>query len=193
MADASQQQQGFAVLCYFDKKSEDQFDYLWRKHEEELGYDAGLRGVDARPHLTLASYSASCNVSHVRSILKHFAQTTRLFYLGFDAVGSFSGTEGVVFLSPVDNARLLEIHLEYHAAVGIVVDESPYTQVGKWSPHCTVGFRLSPDHIALTKEYFRNHLHEIGKVCVESVALISYFPHCVIDCFALSKKVQPRQ
>ena len=162
---------GYAIELFFDDASERAVRRTWDGLGAALGKPS-LSELGARPHVSLAVYDDSLETNGFPERLLDFARSVAPFEFKLSSVGTFPGSEGVVFLAPVVTLRLLEVHARFHevfskhdhAGMG-------YYLPGNWVPHCTVAIDLPAaevrEAVGYCREAFRpisGRFQEIGLV-----------------------------
>ncbi len=108
-----------------------------------------------RPHITLAVYEGGgsgepLGVDPVRiePRLAAFAASLRPIAVRMSAIGTFPGTEGVVFLAPKVTRALLTAHARFHLRCADIGGACwPYYRPRQWVPHCTLAIGLAPEAV----------------------------------------------
>jgi hypothetical protein len=136
-----------AIEMFFDEHADAAVRALW----QQLA-NVGLPSLATRTHrrhrphvsLTVTESLDQADLAPVRSALAGRLPTVLL-----DALGTFPGSEGVLFLAAVVTEDLLTLHLRAHNALaGQPVAHWPYYLSGRWVPHCTLAQGLGRDEIA---------------------------------------------
>ncbi|MCB9893378.1 MAG: 2'-5' RNA ligase family protein [Planctomycetes bacterium] len=138
----------FAIELFFDPRCESRLRRLISGlRETQLGGTVLIEDVKARFHITLAV----CD--HVREdvmceILQEIADGTPSLPVILSSLGMFPGKETVMFLAPVVDQELLEVHRVLTERVADF-SESPWKlyQPGRWVPHCTLALKLPRDGV----------------------------------------------
>jgi 2'-5' RNA ligase len=122
---------------YFDEDADADVRRLWQRLA-----DAGLPSLAVRTHrrhrphvsLIVAESLAAADLARLRPVLNAYQPVLHLHVLG-----TFPGSEGVLFLGATVSADLLAFHADVHAALaGQPVEHRPYYLPGNWVPHCTL-------------------------------------------------------
>lgn len=173
----------FSVQLYFDSASEQTLRSLWQSigsSHLELG---------ARPHISLAVFPETIATTQLLPAIEQFAKVSSQFSLAFASVGSFPTDEGVVFLAPVVTRELLSLHAAFHARLDqLHLASLDYYTVGRWVPHCTMAWQLTPDHLLKTLDICRQSPAwdtSLRTVTVTELALVESPPVYQHGCFAL--------
>jgi 2'-5' RNA ligase len=164
---------GLAVELHFDREAERAVLSVWEA-VRAAGGNGKLFDLRARPHVSLAVYPEGARGPAFAEAmagrpLEHAVAAFRAAPLPFTlaSAGTFPGEEGVVFLAPVVDDRLLRLHRDWHAlAPGGMELYGP----GVWVPHCTVGFHLKD--VAPAVAVARAALPVRGRY--ESISLIEF-------------------
>ncbi|OXS56778.1 2'-5' RNA ligase [Bacillus sp. V-88] len=135
------------VIALFDDQTEELIKGIWKElavkdisyYEEEIN--------DARPHITLGSYTELDKEAYIDS-LGTFYEHTAPFRITFNTVGSFLNF-GTLFLSPTVTRELLEFHSSHYDYFhSFKRKANPLYLPGNWIPHCTLANKLSPEKLA---------------------------------------------
>ena len=139
----------FAVELYFDPSTEERIRGAW-KAIDEAGISDSIPKGGYRPHVSLGV----CNHLESNAFEKElsvFAASMAPFQLSFPNIGTFSTSEGVVYLGVTLTEQLLNVHTRFHKIFKKYAQEQrEYYAVGRWVPHCTLAFGLSEDQIVET-------------------------------------------
>ena len=144
-----------AVSAWFDDAADAAIRDLWRRMAE-AAVDDSLHAGPYRPHITLGIWedapaeTASTAVAEVVAGLPPFP-------VRFRAIGIFPPHPvhrdirqyAAVWLSPTLTPTLRNVHEKVHSAMRAEGKPLARYTPGRWNPHCTVAWRLTPQH-ALT-------------------------------------------
>jgi len=126
-----------AIEMYFDDRADAAVRKLWQALAEAgLPSLATLTHRRHRPHVSLvvAESLAGADLAALRSVLMSRQPTLDLYVLG-----TFPGSEGVLFLGVPVTADLLALHGDVHSALaGQPVEHWPHYLPGNWVPHCAL-------------------------------------------------------
>lgn len=99
-----------------------------------------------RPHVSL---TVTESLDHGELAPVRDAVAGHLPSVLLNLLGTFPGSEGILFLAPVVTDDLLALHTRLqNALAGQRVTQWPYYLPGRWVPHCTLAQGLSRDEIA---------------------------------------------
>ena len=173
---------GYAVELFCDPKSERAVCEIWDGLGAALGKPS-LSELGARPHVSLAVYSDDLDASGLSKRLhgfskqlRDFAGSVAPFEFKLSSVGTFPGSEGVVFLAPVATRQLLAVHARFHEVFS-QYDESgaAYYLPGNWVPHCTVAIDLAAPEVMEAIAYCREAFQPVtGKF--QEIGLVEFRP-----------------
>lgn len=173
---------GYAVELFCDPESEQAVCEIWDGLGAALGKPS-LSELGARPHVSLAVYSDDLDASgfskQLHEFSKHlreFAQSVTPFEFKLSSVGTFPGSEGVVFLAPVATRQLLAVHERFHVLFSRY-DElgMAYYLPGNWVPHCTVAIDLAATEVTEAMAYCREAFQPISGRFQE-IGLVEFRP-----------------
>lgn len=122
--------------------------------------DAGIPSLPlslgARPHLSLCVYE-SLDLALTQKQLERFTRQTKTFPFELDAVETFPGSSGVVFLAPRPSESLVDLHVRFHTDfTAHRATASRYYLPGNWKPHCTIAEELSSNQVDQAIKICRN-------------------------------------
>lgn len=127
----------------FDPQSEAALRAGWQS-VVAAGVSSIMPGLDYPPHMTLF-LSETMDRSALRKAFQPLAAKTQPFPMAFAALGIFPGESDVVFLSPIVNQALLDLHAAFWRAAETHVHAIPaYYSPGQWVPHVTLAFAIPP-------------------------------------------------
>lgn len=164
----------FAIQLFFDSTD----DAIIRKAQEEVakeGLSFSTHVAADRPSLTLAIYD-ELDIATCVDKLKVFAEMFSPFALTFSSLGIFPGMQSVVYLAPIVNQKLLDIHAYVHQLLKDSGASASTRYVpGYWIPHCTLALDLDPRLTARAIEIglsmpFPVHCR------VEGIGVVEYWP-----------------
>src|SRR5512133_3213126 len=133
----------FGAAFRFDPQTETSLRAGWQA-VAEAGLSSFMLGLDYPPHMTLF-LSEAMDRPALREAFEALAAKTQPFPTAFAALGIFLGESGVVFLSPIVNQALLDLHAAFWRAAEPHVQAIPaYYSPGQWVPHITLAFAIPP-------------------------------------------------
>lgn len=136
----------YAIMIYFEEHGENQINNLVQGLVR-AGFNDHFARIDMRPHITLAELDTD-DTGRVIRILEQVAGRTASISLGFSSFGMFPGEQGVLYLTPVIHAILLQLHRKIHNELESTdLAFSNLYQPENWIPHCTLGLDFSPEEI----------------------------------------------
>lgn len=98
---------------------------------------------------------------------------------------SFPTVEGVVYLAPDPNPKLLAVHWRFHARLAAHGEPGhPYYRPGRWVPHCTIASGVPP-HLISEVMGSPALAEAFGEVRVEAVLAVAYHPSRPLYSFPL--------
>ncbi len=134
----------FAVECYFDPTTEDAVRNIWQALADAK-INSRMIDVGARPHISLTVADGNVSPKLINQLQEFTANRNKL-QIQFGSLGIFINDLGVMFLAPRASVGLLNLHLEWCAAIApfdLVVWD--YYSAADWSPHCTLAVGLVPE------------------------------------------------
>ena len=131
----------YAIHAFFDDQTEAAIKSVW-KELEDRGVAPYLYQSANRPHLTLAIYD-TLDLQTGEQRLHDLAVTTPPLPLAFPNLGMFTTPSAAVFLAPLVDVPLLELHSRLHQVfLDITSGADEYYLPGKWVPHCALALEL---------------------------------------------------
>lgn len=132
----------YSVSLWFDEAAEAQVRGIWKRLT-----DAGIEtfaGSPVRPHVTL-THQLELDPDLFVTALRERLEAHPTFELTLPGLGLFVES-GILYLSVVMTDPLWTLHQD----VAELVSEhgarsSPYYQPGRWTPHCTLAVKLTPE------------------------------------------------
>ncbi len=168
------------VIALFDDKTEEMIQKIWKEltvkdisyYEEEIN--------DARPHITLGSYSELDKEAYIQSLEAYYDHKEPID-ITFNTVGSFMNF-GTLFLSPTVTRKLLDFHSSHHDYFHFFHETAnPLYLPDSWIPHCTLANKLSPAKLAQGFEHCleRGDLIEAKITAVALIELVDDSKDCI--------------
>lgn len=148
-----------AINLRSDDATASEVERLWDKvaaFEDE----PSMRALGYRPHVTIAIYETPGIEAKAAwdAMQRATADATRLS-VEFRRMRWFAGPPLVLWLEPADS----DVIATWHASISAAIDPAhcrPHYRPGAWTPHCTLGMRLTEarrnDAIAFAKAFDRS-------------------------------------
>ena len=157
MTSTEKKREGIAVELYFDAESEGRLVAFRKNMYAQTGITPVLGKLNDRPHVSLAVFGCTDP--------KPLLEVCAVFFTGVDkmpfelsAVGTFPTPDNVLFLTPVPNFLLLDLHRRFHETLKENhLRSSAYYLPGRWVPHCTVEFDLPDAHLDFAMAHYRKN------------------------------------
>ncbi|MDE2847590.1 MAG: 2'-5' RNA ligase family protein [Gemmatimonadota bacterium] len=166
---------GYAIELFFDDAGERAVRDIWVGLGTALGQPS-LSELGARPHVSLAVYGDGLDTNGFPERLFDFARSVAPFEFKLSSVGTFPGSEGVLFLAPVVTRRLLEVHARFHEVFSKHENAGMgYYLPGNWVPHCTVAIELAAAEVTAALAYCRETFQPISGRFQE-IGLVEFRP-----------------
>ncbi len=113
--------------------------WQWVDKASALEAASSIRALGYPPHLTLARYT-DLSADMLREALALRAQEKPVS-LAFDRVGLFDVDPLVLWLSPRNGQRLIDLHARIHGIVDPALCD-PHYRPGLWTPHLTIAMAI---------------------------------------------------
>jgi hypothetical protein len=124
---------------------------LWQA-VDDAGLHSGMTEAGYPPHITLFM-GESGDAAGLKDALQRLARATPPRALAFLALGVFPAEYGVIFLAPVANRALLELHESaWQAALPYLEKPMQHYRPGVWVPHVTLSMRLPQGRLGLAAD-----------------------------------------
>lgn len=174
----------FAVQLYFDPVSDTAIRSLWETLAS-AGAPFSLRDSGNRPHFSLGLYK-DLDIPACTGLLNSFAQTQPPFPLSIASLGIFHSEKTVVFLAPVANSYLLDLHKRVHQLFQDTV-KLPDTRYlpEHWTPHCALATRV-PSHFLAQAITICCGISFPFSLSIEEIGIIEYPPVTHLCSFRLA-------
>lgn len=165
----------YAVLLYFDNATDRRLQILI----DDLvasGVNDHYRELKMRPHLTLAVISVDDD-RELKEFIADQANKLEPLPVKLASVGMFPTDAGVVFLSPVVNEPLLQMHRQINEKLEQLSGSfSSLYREENWVPHCTLALDLQPDEVKSAYKVLKNNFQPFAALAVE-IGLIACCPY----------------
>lgn len=185
--------EGYAIELYFDPALENQVLKAWNVFARRQ-ISTKLINTESRPHLTLFSTSSSSSSfldsSKLEPILKAFASKQEPLPLSFSSIGSFSGDNNALFLSPTPSLSLLQLQAQLIDAVrkeGFEIGEE-YRQ-DSWVPFCPVAVDVPRARMAEAFSVLRDLKMPVSGYAMD-VGVVEFSPVREVFSFALGNNLE---
>src|SRR5688572_15202755 len=137
----------YVVQLDLDRDTDEALQSLARRLEEVAGLETVRRIGDVH-HISLGVYD-DLPVDAVRAKLTDFVRGASAIRIRLASIGIFPGAESTLFLAPVYNAALFDLHRRFYdelSASGVLGWE--YYRPGAWVPHVTLALNITPAALA---------------------------------------------
>lgn len=177
-----EKQPEIAVELYFDEATEQAIlELRERLYDQEITPEPGL--IEARPHISLTILQGD---EVPFDLLEEFAGVTPSRKVRLTSVSSFGAAEGVLFLAPTPDPRLLGLHRDLHDRL----ERSAYASRASyhpelWVPHCTIEKDIPWSRMAEAFGIVIQHFEPIEGELIE-VGAVRYPPLEAVEIAPLS-------
>lgn len=155
MTNNGKTREGYAVELYFDPKSEDRVLSLRETMYQETGVVPMLGKLGDRPHVSLAVFGC-IDPQPLMNCCEPFFEKIEKFTFELSAIGTFPTRDNVIYLTPVPESRLLDLHAQFHQVLKQNrIKSSIYYLPGRWIPHCTIEFEVIDADLGRALEFFQ--------------------------------------
>jgi hypothetical protein len=138
------------IELYFDPQTEARVRALWAGLSQ-AGLPSPLEISRYRPGLTMM-VAPSFQRAPLIEALRELAFQQPVLPLTFSSLGVFPQS-GALFLAPVVTEPLLRLHQAvWQRLCGLATEARPNYAPGFWVPHCSLGFRLTPEQLRRASE-----------------------------------------
>jgi hypothetical protein len=132
----------YALEMFFDKSAEDMI-YGFFNDLKENNISSYMLDVDARPHISIGVFN-DIDIADCSNRLKRFCEQTSKINISFSSLGVFTFPKPCLFLAPIVNQSLIEIHNKLHSLFNDTNHTGfEYYLPNEWVPHCAID--ISPD------------------------------------------------
>ncbi len=133
----------YAVQLLLDKRAAAKVHGVWETLRD-ADVSSVMLDLQSRPHVTLAVYE-DLEIQPFETQVKAFFASETSIDVPLSGVGTFHGTEGVIYCSPVVTPELLSLHERFHKRFDFLAEGAwAYYRPGSWVPHCTLAIHV-PD------------------------------------------------
>ncbi|KAG2261322.1 hypothetical protein Bca52824_068401 [Brassica carinata] len=189
--------EGYAIELYFDPALENQVLKAWNVFARRQ-ISTKLINTESRPHLTLFSTSSSSSSfldsSKLEPIVRAFASKQEPLPLSFSSIGSFSGDNNALFLSPTPSLSLLQLQAQLMDAVkreggGVAVEIGEEYRQDSWVPFCPVAVDVPRARMAEAFSVLRDLKLPVNGYAMD-VGLVEFSPVREVFSFALGNNLE---
>ncbi len=176
---------GYSIELYFEPIFEEKINHLWDDLSKAC-IPSIFQNIGSRPHLSLAILN-KCNESQLSILIKDFCNSFSPFSLEFPAIALIPGKQQTVFLAPVKNNQLYDVHKTlFHLLQD--TGNSPLNRYkpNKWLPHCSISKELSAIEALNTIEICQ-HSKIFGNTKVVELGFIEFRPRRLIQAHLFCK------
>ncbi len=173
----------YALMLYFDKDT-DNIINSYIKRLKDCSNNIYMINKKIPPHITLAMWNSD---KSFEDEIKKFAENRKSFNLIFGSIGIFKGGINHLFLSPVKNKMLSDIHDDIYDILKLEqYDEFDmlYKDNNLWVPHTTIGYEILPQNISRAVELIDDIILP-QKAKIQKIALAICCPFTQLHCFDL--------
>lgn len=136
----------FGAALYFDPQSDAAIRGVWQQ-VEDAGLPSKMLSLNYPPHLTMMTCEQA-NLAELRPRLLDFTARLEPIPLRFHSVATFGGPEGVIYLAPVVNRTLLDLHAAlWEIVTPFATGHNGLYAPGTWVPHVTMNVEVPPEQI----------------------------------------------
>ncbi|KAL0737709.1 hypothetical protein Bca4012_013919 [Brassica carinata] len=189
--------EGYAIELYFDPALENQVLKAWNVFARRQ-ISTKLINTESRPHLTLFSTSSSSSFLDssklLEPIVRAFASKQEPLPLSFSSIGSFSGDNNALFLSPTPSLSLLQLQAQLMDAVkreggGVAVEIGEEYRQDSWVPFCPVAVDVPRARMAEAFSVLRDLKLPVNGYAMD-VGLVEFSPVREVFSFALGNNLE---
>ncbi len=162
-----------AIELYFDEKSTQEIEAIRNLFTlEGIPVDEGTS-----PHISLALYENADETALVEKV-KAFSRRQVNLKITMGALGIFPTDESVLYLAPKVTPELLALHSDFLRFMNEQQPYlNPYYDVPLWTPHCTLGIRLSEEELSRAVVLLKKHNPLPITAFITQIGVLSYPPN----------------
>ena len=147
-----------AINIRADNGSASGIERLW---DQVAAFEAApsMRGLGYPPHVTFAIYEFGIDETTVYDAMQRAAMHQTQLRIAFRRIRWFEGPPLVLWAEPAADQALARMH----ASISAAIDPAhcrPHYRPGAWTPHCTLGMRITDnrrnDAIAFARSFDRS-------------------------------------
>jgi 2'-5' RNA ligase len=166
---------GFALELCFDEKSENEILKLSQAIIEK-GISNKFLEMNSKPHLALSVYD-EVNEEQVKKLIDRFL--IKPITIDLQSIGTFAGSENVIFLTPKVTVDLLKIHELYHKHFNEIKSGWEYYSQKNWFPHCTIAINIEENKFLDAFDIIKKRFNPL-KVIIKKIIFIKFRPVSVL-------------
>lgn len=145
----------FGAALTLDPLAEAAVRRLWQA-QAQAGLPSFMPSTDAPPHMTLMM-AEDLPLDRLRQSIVPLAASLNPTPVEFLSLGIFPARYGVVFLAPVVNTALLDLHATFWQAVApLSTHPGEQYRPGIWVPHVTLAYDLPFDQLGAVSAFLSN-------------------------------------
>jgi 2'-5' RNA ligase len=147
-----------AINIRADNDSASGIERLW---DQVAAFEAApsMRGLGHPPHVTFAIYESGIDETTAYDAMQRAAMHQTQLRIAFRRIRWFEGPPLVLWAEPAADQALARMH----ASISAAIDPAhcrPHYRPGAWTPHCTLGMRITDnrrnDAIAFARSFDRS-------------------------------------
>lgn len=178
----------FAVALYMDDATESLIHGVWERLAQR-GADRQLKR-GGRPHVALSVFE-DCDSGDVATAIRRYSLDQSPLEARFEHLGTYGGSEGILFLVPVVSPRFFLLHSNVFKILNpLITGLKDGCRPNRYVPHCTIAHGLDKETLSRTVALFSNKaLPIVGTFNrIGLVDLVSNEDRCI---YPFAKQVVP--
>lgn len=179
----------FALELFFDPRCETRLRRVIQVlRETQIGGTVLISDVKARFHITLACCD-DADEAKMCQVVEELAHATPTLPVILSSLGMFPSAETVLFLAPVVDQELLDVHRALFDRLPAFTS-TPWKlySPGRWVPHCTLAMKLPRDGVQKALDHLMQSAFPITGELVEIG--VSEFEEGVVKRYVCSHALQ---
>ena len=149
---------------------------------------SNLLALNMPPHITLAVFD-EVDVQRLNCAVEQFFRSTKPLEVYVSSIGMFPSEQPAVYVQPVVNSELLNMHRRFHTELGDLIDQCwDYYKPDCWVPHLTLGTTDSLS-AALDIISVAYNAKLCGSYLLNEISLIEFHPVKVISTYAMNHAI----
>jgi 2'-5' RNA ligase len=166
-----------AINLRADDTTADEIERLWDQVAEFEDVPS-MRALACRPHFTFGIYdTAGISEATAWEAMARVVNDETQLRIDFGRIGWFPGSPLVLWAAPTAN----QVLMRWHASLNAIIDPSycrPHYRPGAWTPHCTLGTRVTEEASDAAIAFARSFDRTIS-VLFDVVDCVTFPPVCV--------------